>query len=312
MADVAAVISGVTFLVPDLIPFGMVSMLVGPPGVGKSLVALYALARPIVTGSDWFTGSPGPSKPGFVLWCDTESSAAITIERIKAWSLPGERILVPFHDDPLRSLNLTHEGDLERIEAVIGKYRCKLVVVDSLRGAHNLDENNSSVSTVVQRLATIAERTGTAVVVIHHTKKMREDEDITANSSRGSNALVGLVRSQIGIDKPDPQSPWCRLSMLKENLGLKPAPIGFRISDTGLEFGKAPERPRSETGHDRATAFLITNMRKGVWHSAAELTELAIQEGIASVTLHRARVALGITKPDGLRKEGGAWQWRIK
>ena len=76
---------------------------------------------------------------------------------------------------------------------------------------------------------------------------MREGEEIAADSSRGSNAIVAMVRSQLGIDKPDKDSDWCRLQMLKENLGLRPKPIGFRVTSKGIEFGEAPEKPDKET-----------------------------------------------------------------
>jgi archaellum biogenesis ATPase FlaH len=311
MADVARIVKGVRFLVPDWVPFGMVTMLMGEPGVGKSAFALYGLVRPIIGPRNWFNGRMGPSVRGYVLWCDCEGTAAITTQRIRDWKLPATLIMVPFHDDPLGSVNLADDGDLARIEALICKYRMKLVVVDSLRGAHDLDENNSKVGQVLQKLAKIAERTGAAVVVIHHTHKLGPDEEVTANASRGSNALVGLVRSQLGIDRPDKKSDWCRLRMLKENLGLKPEPIGFRITANGVEFGKVPEKPRPETERDRAETWLKKNMTPGQWFKAAELEEEAQQDGISEAALRRARMELDIVKPDHLRKTKDGWEWRL-
>ncbi|MGZ7274461.1 AAA family ATPase, partial [Streptococcus pyogenes] len=87
----------------------------------------------------------------------------------------------------------------------------------SLRGAHDGDENCSRVGKLVKRLVGLAERTGCAVVLIHHTRKLGQGEAVSANASRGSNAILAMVRSQIGIDKPDPKSDWCRVQMLKEN-----------------------------------------------------------------------------------------------
>jgi hypothetical protein len=196
---------------------------------------------------------------------------------------------------------------LHRIEAVIVKHQIKLVVIDSLRGAHEGDENNSRVAGVLQGLAKIAERTGAAIIVIHHTRKLAVDEEVTANASRGSNAIVGMVRSQLGIDKPDPKSDWCRLRMLKENLGLKPKPIGFRVTGQGLEFGMAPERPKKETVKDRAMQFLLAKMEPGRQYRAAELIEYADQQGISKDALHRARADLGIEPAK--TKEG--WIWKL-
>ena len=62
-------------------------------------------------------------------------------------------------------------------------------------------------------------------------------EEVSANSSRGSNAILALFRAQIGFDKPDPDSDWVRVRMLKQNLGLAPEAIGMQITSSGLEFG---------------------------------------------------------------------------
>jgi hypothetical protein len=310
MADVSLLIAGVKYLVREWVPFGMVTMLVGEPGAGKSAFALCALVGPIITRLEWFNGMIGPAEAGDVLWCDTEGTAAITVQRIKNWGLPAERIKVPFPDDPLLSVNLACDEHLARIEAVIGKHQIKLVVIDSLRGAHDGDENNSRVAAVLQQLAKIAERTQAAIVVIHHTRKLAPDEDITANASRGSNALVGMVRTQLGIDRPDPRSAFNRLRMLKENLGLKPKPVGFRIGDTGLEFGEAPQRPKKETQEGNAREWLKQNMEPGKWYWAAKLTKNAEDDGFAETALRRARNELGIVKPHNVKKTAKGWTWR--
>lgn len=310
MADVMKQVAGIRYLVRNFIPFGMTTMLVAEPGMGKSAFALFGLVRPIIMPCEWFSGRKGPSKPSFVLWCDTEGTAAITVQRIKDWRLPAHRIKVPFADDPLMSINLADDEHLKRIEAVVCNYRIKLVVIDSLRGAHDGDENNSRVARVLQKLAGIAERTNAAIVIIHHTRKLYVDEELTANSSRGSNAILAMVRSQLGIDKPDKNSEWSRIQMLKENLGLKPQPIGFRIGSSGLEFGAAPEKPRRETQRDKAEDWLLTNMEPGEWYDAAEMKESAKHFGFSGNALQRAREALGITQPDHVVKDGG-WKWRL-
>src|SRR5262245_51995908 len=50
MADVMERVAGIRYLLKDWIPFGMLTMLVGEPGGGKSAFALYALVRVIITG----------------------------------------------------------------------------------------------------------------------------------------------------------------------------------------------------------------------------------------------------------------------
>ena len=83
-ADLAKTISGIKFLVRPWVPYGMLTGLVAEPKVGKSSFALWSLIAPLITGRSWFTGLPGP-KPGYVLYCDTERSAAVNIDRMKRW-----------------------------------------------------------------------------------------------------------------------------------------------------------------------------------------------------------------------------------
>ncbi len=186
MEDAAELIASVRYLVPDWIPYGMVTGFIAEPGIGKSAFALW-LARSIMTGSPWFTGAKGP-KPGHILWCATENDMAITKDRMEKWCIPFDKMILPLEDDPLASVDLLSDEHVGRIESLICKYKTKAVFLDSLRGSHDGDENCSRVGKVLQNLSKIAERTQAAVIVVHHTKKLDDGEEISANSSRGSNA----------------------------------------------------------------------------------------------------------------------------
>ena len=311
MAEVMQTVDGIRYLVRGWVPSGMLSMVLAPPGYGKSAFALYGLARPIIVGGlKWFNGKWGPDKPGYVLWCDTEGTAAITVQRIKDWGLPSERIKVPFGDDVLKSVNLADEDHLAQIEAVVNRHKIRLVVIDSLRGAHGGDENSSKVAEVLQSLAAIAERTKAAIVIVHHTRKIHVDEEISADSSRGSNAITSMVRAQLAIDRPDTGNEWCRLQMLKENLGLKPQPVGFRVTSQGLEFGEVPTKPRTESRKASAEEWLLLSMAPAKWYPATQLLADAKRDGYSKSTIERAREALGIVKPNNVKKAGDHSEWR--
>jgi hypothetical protein len=311
MADVRKRVAEVKYLVKGWIPFGMVTGVVAEPGIGKSAFVLFAIAGPVITGADWFNLTKGPEQPGYVLWCSTEYDAAINLARLKAWGFPDERILTPL-DDELASISLTNPDHLAAIEDKICRYKVKLFVIDSLRGAHGEDENNSRIGQNVQAIAAIAERTGAAGVIVHHTRKLEPGEELTANSIRGSNAIVSMFRSTIGIDRPDPDSDWCRGRQLKENLGLAPKPVGFLITSDGIDFGPAPDRPRKATKTDEAAEWLLAHMQPGVAHKADELIQLADADGFAKRTIQRAATkSLHVTKAqvrDGSKITGWTWQ----
>ena len=311
MADAARIVKEVRFLVKQWVPFGMITGVIAEPGMGKSAFVLYALARPVLTGCGWFTGMSGPEEPGHVLWCATENDLAITVDRAKRWGIPMNGILMPF-EDPLASLNLMDDEHVARIEELVNQYRPPLVIVDSLRGSHDGDENNSRVGRILQSLAAVAERTRTAMVVVHHTRKLMVDEEISANSSRGSNAILAMMRSQLGVDRPDVASKWCRLRVLKENLGIAPQPVGYNVTDAGLVFGQAPERSSRTTQKAGAIAWLRARLTAG-WHCAAEVLADADQFGFSTNSVQRAREDLGITLGTGLcrKRTDGKYEWRL-
>jgi hypothetical protein len=294
------------------IPFGMPTLLVAEPGVGKSALTLGGPVKSITTGSPFFDGSPGPKKPGYVIWCDTECGSGITVGRMKKWGLPGKyiKIAAPL-DDPLRPISLTSDEDLALIERMINACEARLVVIDSLRGAHGLDENNSKVGQVLKEISAIAERTKAAIMIIHHSRKLAFGEELTMQCCRGSNAIAAHIRSMLGIEKPDPNSEWLKVKVMKEHFENKPKPFGMRFGTTGLEFSPvAPSIPRTETQRDKAEDWLQKNMKPGVWISAKTLTDNAEDDGFSETAVRRARNNLGITKPDNVRKTKTGWEWR--
>lgn len=310
MADVKKIIGSISWLMP-WIPNAMLTGLIGPSKECKSYFALDAIVRPVITGSDWFDGTSGPKEPGYALWCSTENSAAIDVDRIEKCGLPFDRIKVPFEDDPLRPINLNDEAHQQRVEDIINQYGVKVVVVDSFRGSHDSDENSSLIVKPLQALGCIAERTKAAIVVIHHTRKLKLDEEISADSGRGSGAYLAMMRSQLAVHRPDAKSDWRRVQVLGENLGIRPKPVGILPTDTGLKFGTAPQKPHKETEQDRAAKWLKANMQPGEWCKAAQLEEEAEQDGLSEKTLRLARQGLGIVKPKHLRKTGDGWEWML-
>lgn len=312
MADAAKEVDGIRWLWRGWVPFRMITEVIAEPGIGKSALCLGGLVRAVVTGAAWPDGRGGPAEPGYALWCDTEHAAAINVERIKGWNLPPERILLPFADSPFGSIKLGEQAHLDRIEFLITQYRISLVVVDSLRSAHDSDENSSRVAGLLEPLAAIAERTSAAIVVIHHSKKLGEDQELRASSSRGSNAIYALARSQIGLDRPDDKSRWLRARVMKENLGAAPEPIGLLIGDKGVEFGSAPQRPHKTTKQDLARTFLQERMKPNKWYEANELIEEAKMDGLSEDALKRARDEIGVTQAaNTIKKENNKWYWRL-
>lgn len=310
MADAVKAVGDVKYLVKDWIPYGMLTGIVAEPGIGKSAFALGALAKTVATGCRWFNNYAGP-KPGYVLWCPTENDLAITLKRMKDWEIPFDKIKLPL-PDVLQAVDLTDISHIQRIEHLVSKLKVKLVVIDSLRGGHADDENSSKVGHIMKSLSSLAERTGTALVVVHHIKKLMSDEEVTANSSRGSNAIVAMMRSMIGIDRPDKNSKWCRMRVLKENLGIAPKSIGFRVTGEGLEFGDAPQKQVKTTVLDKTAEWLKEKLKSGKEYRVADVESEATASGISVKTLRKCLSDVGVESTP-VRKDGklAYWTWRL-
>ncbi len=96
--------------------------------------------------------------------------------------------------------------------------------------------------------------------------------------------------------------------MLGENFGTAPPPVGFRFTDTGLEFGAAPERPRKDTKKQSAEDWLRSYMDPGRWYPSAEIDRAAERFGFSGNAVQRAKESLGIVKPHCVRKVKGGWE----
>ena len=313
MEDVGELLGKIEYLVPGFVPKGMITGIIAEPGAGKSAYALAGLAKPVMTGGELFNGMTGTGSKRNVLWLPTENDMAITYQRILDWDIPKDKFILPFADDPLRAVDLTNQAHLDQIELLIHKYEIELSMLDSLRGGHGSDENNSKVGQVLQSVAGIAERTGIAFLIVHHTKKLTVDEEITANSSRGSNAILAMMRAQIAIDKPDPHSKWCRLQVLKENLGIAPAPVGFQVTPTGLQFGAVPQKPSKNAQKDEAAIWLRGRMKPGTTYKASEILAEAVQYGHSERTIRKAATAKLHIKPEAKREDNkiSGWYWKM-
>jgi hypothetical protein len=318
--DLAEVIDEVAYLIPGWIPRGMVTGLVAHSKVGKSALALGGFALPILLGGKrpWFDGTPGPGplKPGFVLWCDTESTGSINLTRVRQWGIPLRNLKNPFptKDELFIPVDIDNQAHIDRLERVICKYGIQLVILDSWRGAHAGDENSSKAVAGLLALARLCEKTGAACVVIHHTGKEDSDKDPTVDCARGTTAFLAAVRAQIVLDRPDPKSAWRRMQVKGENLGTAPDPIGFQITSTGILFGDAPIRPKKENEKAKelndGVDWLRKNMKIGVTCDAGDLEALADNCGRTIRTIRRAADELGVRKV--AIREGGKivrWEW---
>ncbi|MBM3476504.1 MAG: hypothetical protein FJX75_24795 [Armatimonadetes bacterium] len=251
------------------VPFGLLSLVAGATGDGKSAFALDLAAR-FIGGKSWPDGTANTVPPGApVLVLDSEGAQAVWRDRIYAWGLPRDSILFP--GDGFARIMLDDLAALAGVKDTILRRGVRFVVVDSLRSAlpAGVDENSSSVAALLTPWTDMARDTGAALWVTHHFNRPRQGE--ARNTSlldrvRGSTAIPALGRVVLTIDHPQPETreedPTMRLSVAKSNLARIPKPLGFEVTETGLEWCEAPEPERRETATDRAADYLRDALQK--------------------------------------------------
>ena len=180
-----------------------VSMVVGPPGSGKSTYALMSGCA-VAAGKEW-NGDEVPFARSviYVSAEDSRHEVARRLEGIRQVMGIGPDALARFHvvagqpiqigaGDDVAGAMSSGAGELLRLVSSIG---AAVVIIDPLVEAHGCDENNNAeMHRVIATLRTIAQRGNCSVLVVHHAGKgipIAGDQ----NLSRGASSVVGGVRA---------------------------------------------------------------------------------------------------------------------
>lgn len=159
-------------LVEGLVPSQAVVMLAGQPGIGKSFVAL-SMCASIAEGTPWFDLSTGePRKALYVLG---EGYAQVG-RRVRAWERLNERQMsdgVQFVDGAGFGIDLTNEERASALLAFVETEKPGIVVLDTFAMLARVESenDNAGVGNAMRVAHQIVQRTGTAVMFVHHVAK---------------------------------------------------------------------------------------------------------------------------------------------
>jgi RecA-family ATPase len=245
------------FVLPGLLA-GTVGAIISPGGTGKSMLAL-ELALLTSTGFDL----PGfGSRGGGRQHTHTGKVAFLSAED------PAEAIglrlfsLGRYMDEGLRELfaESTEIANLDGIEIDIDRKEWlnfvesmangkRLMILDTLRRFHQLDENDGSeMSHLIVLLQGIAKRTRCTIIFLHHTNKAAalNGQGDLQQASRGSSVLVDNIRWQmyltgctkdeaktLGIDE-ERRGQFVRVGISKQNFGAPLAEFWLQRGDGGV------------------------------------------------------------------------------
>ncbi len=297
---------------------GMLAMLSGDPGAGKTYLAL-AIAAALTVGRLPYSGEP--CLPVDVLYLSVENSPEHVL-RPRFDLLGGDASR--FHI--LRG-SMTGEGtrarrgcvrlsDIQLLADAIKNTNARLVVVDPIQsylGAEVDAHRSNETRPVLDGLARLAEEHNACVLLIRHFAKSPTGRAI--HRGLGSIDLTGAVRTELHAGSVDDQRA---MVQAKSNLGQLGESLGYAIEGDGafrwtgksnltavdLQAAESTREERSEI--DEACNYLEQSLGGG----SRKVKDLEDGTDVHVRTLRRAAQKLGVQRTrDG---ERGAWVWALQ
>lgn len=319
---------------PGVLWIGKPTLLVGDPGLGKSLATVNIAARES-RGDAWPCESE-QREPGRALMLSAEDDPDDTIvPRLMAAGADLDRITfldgVRARDErgEYRQTSVSLDQHLEALRAAFmyGSGYTLLIVdpISAFLGRAD-SHNNAEVRALLATLARMAAEMRFAVLVVSHLNKMTAANAVYRIT--GSLAFVAAARAVFAIAR-DPEDGDRRLMLpVKSNLGPDTSGYSYTISvadnDTPVvrwgegRVTRTAEEVLQAAPSSRQQAVIERGNDVKEWlrqklaaepQAAASMWSAADQAGYSRRDVERAKRSLGVTaEPLGYR---GAWHWRL-
>lgn len=177
------------WLIEGVLPAQAISLMYGPPGIGKSFLAV-AAAMAASSGRD-FLGRRA-TRPRNTLYVVGEGAAGMR-PRAEAWEHvhgPAEEAL--WHNG---ALQLHSPTDMAALRMFVGDTKIEFIIFDTLaRCTAGVEENSSrEMGAVVAELDRLRDVNDCSILIVHHSGKD------TSRGSRGSSAIKAAVDAELEV-----------------------------------------------------------------------------------------------------------------
>lgn len=195
------------WMVERMICQGDVTLLAGPPGIGKSMIA-QALTVAVAEGHSRFLGQKllvsGP-----VMYLDKENPQDVIYDRLRMFGLTDKgKPLVHYYHRP--EVYLDRSPEMLMDDALLIKP--SLIVLDSLTRFHSQDENSAGTMNKLfnEGIIPLSRETGAAVLLLHHTNKgeggstyqrIRGSGDISAAPDNTLELMPTVATNKAGVER---------------------------------------------------------------------------------------------------------------
>ncbi|MFC1635221.1 AAA family ATPase [Planctomycetota bacterium] len=302
----------------NTIPAGMLTLLIGDPGLGKSFLSLY-MASKVSTGDHWpnMNGDPCNSAPqgSAVLLTAEDDLPRVIKPRLDAMGADTSKILAlegvraTDEDGRQRQESFCLQWDLPALQHVIENQKdVKLIVVDPISAylGNKVDSHrDADVRSVLMPLVDLAECNNIAVVGIMHLNK--DSGRKAVYRALGSVAFTAAARTVWLVSK-DPDEPDSRRRLFtpaKHNVLIEPHGLAFEIIDGQVIFENEPVDITADEAlgqgstvvsieKDRAVDWLREILPAGTSLATTEVSRMAKELHISEATLRRAKKGAGV------------------
>ena len=294
------------YLAEPYLPRGMITILAGHAGQGKTTLALWLASH--VSNGDLLPGG----KPGNVYYFTTENDESIVLRpRLEAMDARLDRVMVMRSD--ARQLTLTDPRLFEMHKIFDGKP--DLIVFDPVQSyvGKKLDKNSTDdVLFMMYNLNKLLHATNAAVVLICHTKKAPMGfNGRPCELINGSSDFVNAARSVCFLGRDPARPDVCVVAQEKNSLGLPGASLAFTIGEDGAVHWSDEEceltaaqiltysnekRQHATRPSERAQAALRDLLAKNEKMRSTDILEACAKQGISRSAVYRARDELPIQK----------------
>jgi archaellum biogenesis ATPase FlaH len=318
------------WLWPERIPLGKLTLLIGDPGLGKSLLTADIASR-VTRGTSFPDGVT--CELGSVILLSAEDDAADTIRpRLDAAGADVSRVhileavSIQLTDGSLTEKTFNLETDVAALEAALQEHPdVRLLVIDPISAyLGGVDSHsNSEVRGVLARLAALAAQYNVAVLCVTH---LRKSAGVAVYRAIASIAFTAAARAVWAVAS-DPEDVERRLLLaVKQNLSANPGGLAFRIEMTHNNVARLAWEPgavvlaandvlgnvdvqQDQSERREAREWLVDFLADGPV-AVKRIQDGAKAAGLSWMTVRRAKEGLAVAA----RKSGyqGKWEWRLE